>query len=115
MTSLNSYPARLPERIPDTVYPFRVPGSQIFGQGAVERIGDEAKRLGAQRALVITDPGVARAGIAGRVRELLEQAGITTGLYDQVEPEPSVARVERALAAVNAAAAGGAYDVLVGV
>ncbi len=106
-------PFRLPERIPDSVYPFRVPSSQVFGAGAVERVADEAKRLGAKRALVITDPGVAKAGIAGRVRELLEAAGMATGVYDQVEPEPSVASVERALDALQQA--GGGYDVLVGV
>src|SRR5262245_15327170 len=102
---------RLPERVPDTVYPFRVPQSQIFGAGAIERIGDEAKRLGVTRALVVTDPGVAKAGIAGRVRELLEAAGVKTGLYDQVEPEPSVASVERAVDALK----DGGYDVIVGV
>jgi alcohol dehydrogenase len=107
---------RLPERVPDVVYPFRVPGSQIFGAGAVERVGDEAKRVGARQALVITDPGVAKAGIARRVQDLLEAAGIHTGLYDQVEPEPSVASVERALQALEAGTSGGeAYDVVVGV
>lgn len=111
MTSL-----RVPERIPDTVYPFRVPQSQIFGFGAVERVGEEAKRLGAQRALVVTDPGVAKTGIAGRVRELVEAAGIKTGVYDQVQPEPSIASVEQAFAAAQAGAPdGGAYDLLVGV
>src|SRR5919108_1831990 len=108
-------PMRVPERVPDAVFPFRVPPVQHFGPGAVERVGDEAQRLGARRALVITDPGVARAGIAGRVRELLEAAGVTTGIYDQVEPEPSVASVERAYDAARAGAAGAAYDLLVGV
>jgi alcohol dehydrogenase class IV len=107
---------RLPERVPDTVFPFRVPPAQFFGPGAVERVTEEARRLGARRALVITDPGVAKAGISGRVRELLEGAGIATGLYDQVEPEPSVASVERALAAAQGGAPdGAAYDLLVGV
>ncbi|MBI3972844.1 MAG: iron-containing alcohol dehydrogenase [Chloroflexi bacterium] len=107
---------RVPERVPDTVFPFRVPASQFFGPGAVERVGEEAQRLGARRALVITDPGVAKAGIAGRVRELLEAASIATGLYDQVEPEPSVASVERAFSAAQAGTAdGGAYDLVAGV
>lgn len=106
---------QLPERIPDGTFPFRVPPSQFFGYGAAERVGEEAKRLGARRALVITDPGVARAGVAGRVRELLEAGGIATGMYDQVEPEPSVASVERAFLAAQDGATSGAYDLLVGV
>ncbi len=108
-------PMHLPERIPDTVAPFRAPPSQLFGCGAVARAGEEARRLGATRALIISDPGVVKAGIAERVREALEGAGIATGLYDQVEPEPSVASVERALAALQAGGHGGAYDLLVGV
>src|SRR5437867_18937 len=43
---------RLPERQPDAVFPFRVPQTQIFGSGAVEKIGDECQRLGLHRALV---------------------------------------------------------------
>jgi alcohol dehydrogenase len=101
----------LPERIPDTVFPFRVPAAQFFGGGAVEKIADEAKRLGVRRALVVTDPGVANAGIADRVRGLLDASGVTTGLYDQVEPEPSVASVERAAETLT----GNGYDVIVGV
>ncbi|MGI8424524.1 MAG: iron-containing alcohol dehydrogenase [Chloroflexota bacterium] len=103
--------ATIPERRPDTVYPFRVPPALFFGAGAVELMGGESKRLGVARALVVTDPGVAKAGIAGHVRELLEVAGVTSGLYDQVETEPSVASVERAVAAAQS----GSYDVIVGV
>ncbi|HEU5318115.1 MAG TPA: iron-containing alcohol dehydrogenase [Chloroflexota bacterium] len=101
---------RLPERQPDAVFPFRVPPTQLFGTGAVEKIGDEAKRLGISRALVVTDPGVAKAGIAERVRELLDAAGVATAVYDGVEPEPSVASVERAVEA-----AGTEHDAIVGV
>src|SRR5688572_16839879 len=107
--------AAAPQRAPEAVFQFRVPPSHFFGSGAVERIGDEARRLGAQRALVITDPGVERTGIAARVRELLGAAGIATGLYAEVQPEPSVASVERATAAALGADGGTAYDLLVGV
>jgi alcohol dehydrogenase len=110
--------SQVPERIPDAVFPFRAPATQHFGRGAVERVGEEAGRLGARRALVITDPGVAKAGIAGRVRDLLAGAGIATGLYEDVEPEPSVASVERAFEVARGGAPGGAdgaYELLVGV
>src|SRR5688500_16626879 len=103
--------AGYPERRPDTVYPFRVPPAQLFGAGAVEQIGGEATRLGLARVLVVTDPGVAKAGIADRVRGLLDAAGLSTGLYDQVVPEPSVASVERAMAMASS----GSFDGIVGV
>ena len=69
-----------PERRPDTVYPFRVPPAQFFGAGAVEQLAGEAARLGLTRVLVVTDPGVAKTGIADRVRALLEAAGIDASL-----------------------------------
>jgi hydroxyacid-oxoacid transhydrogenase len=43
-----------------------------FGPGASEEAGWEMKRLGAGRVMVISDPGVVRAGITGKVREILE-------------------------------------------
>lgn len=107
---------QLPERIPDTVFPFRAPATQYFGAGAIERVADEARRLNARRALILSDPGVVKAGIAGRVQDLLEGAGIATGLYSAVEPEPSVASVERAYSAARGGAPDGVpYDLLVGV
>ena len=77
--------------------PFRAPATQHFGPGAVERVGG---RGGAPRRPA--GPGHLRprggqAGIAGRVRDLLEGAGVATALYAEVEPEPSVASIERAL------------------
>ena len=66
---------QVPGRIPESASPFRAPETQHVGRGAVERVGDEARRLGAARVLVVSDPGVARAGIATRVRDLLEGAG----------------------------------------
>jgi alcohol dehydrogenase class IV len=61
--------------------------------------------------LVVTDPGVASSGVAGHVRDLLEAAGIATGVYDRVPAEPSVASVEVAFEAWRA----GNYDAVVGV
>ena len=62
-----------------------------FGAGAVGQVAEEVRRVAASRVLVVTDPGVAGSGVAGHARDLLEAAGITTGIYDRVPPEPSVA------------------------
>lgn len=101
--------------------PFTQPASLrlppvTFGAGSVAHVPDEVRRAGASRVLVVTDPGVAAAGVAARVRDLLEAAGIATGLYDRVPAEPSVASVEVAYDAWRAGAPhGGAYDAVVGV
>jgi alcohol dehydrogenase class IV len=82
-----------------------------FGAGSVGQVAEEARRVAATRVLVVTDPGVASSGVAGHVRDLLEAAGIVTGVYDRVPAEPSVASVEVAFEAWRA----GNYDAVVGV
>ena len=39
-----------------------------YGSGAADEAGWELKRLGVERALLVTDPGVAATGHPGRVR-----------------------------------------------
>ena len=55
------------------------------GPGALAQLPDEIRKLGGTRVALITDPGVARAGLADRVRAA---AGCELALFDQVEPEP---------------------------
>ena len=47
-----------------------------YGRGASEEVGWEVKRLGVNRVMLISDPGVIEAGITPRIRELIEDAGI---------------------------------------
>ena len=61
-----------------------------FGAGAVEDAGWELKRLGVKRALLLTDPGIARIGIADRVRELIEAEGIEVVVWDRCRVEPTI-------------------------
>jgi alcohol dehydrogenase class IV len=82
-----------------------------FGAGTAGQVVEEVRRVSASRVLVVTDPGVAACGVAGRVRDLLEASGITTGLYDRVPAEPSVASVEVAFDAWRT----GNFDAVVGV
>lgn len=61
-----------------------------FGAGAVQDAGWELKRLGVKRALLLTDPGIAKLGIADRVRELIEAEGIEVVVYDSCRVEPTI-------------------------
>jgi alcohol dehydrogenase class IV len=38
----------------------------LFGAGVLQLLGEEARRLGVRRALVVSDPGVVAAGHAER-------------------------------------------------
>lgn len=77
---------------------FRSAGNIIFGNGAIENIGAEAVKLKATKALVLTDSGVMKTGIASRVKELLEKEQVEAKIFDRVEPEPSIESFEECLA-----------------
>ena len=64
------------------------PTSIVFGAGAVGKVAERVKLLGATRALVVCDAGVVKVGIAERVRGLLEAGGIAASVFDKVDPNP---------------------------
>ncbi|WP_459555656.1 iron-containing alcohol dehydrogenase [Lacunimicrobium album] len=67
----------------------------IFGPGSVLQIGSVVKSLNVSRVLLVTDPGIKKAGHEDRVKELLESSGLTINLYDQVTPNPTTDDVHR--------------------
>ncbi|HLL56787.1 MAG TPA: hydroxyacid-oxoacid transhydrogenase [Rubrobacteraceae bacterium] len=77
-----------------------------FGPGASEEAGWEMKRLGAGRVMIVSDPGVVRAGITGKVREIVEAEGIECEIFDRVHVEPTLESLQEA----TAFAADGGFD-----
>ncbi len=63
----------------------------VFGERAVEHL----RSMDAKRAAIITDKNMVKFGYADKVKEQLEKAGIKTTIFDEVEPEPSVATVKK--------------------
>ena len=88
----------------------RTPEWVFFGNGMVQKVGSEAKRLGAKRVMVLTDPGVKAAGLLERVKEPLKAEGLDFDVFDRVEPEPSI----QSLLEASAMAKKGKFDVFVG-
>ena len=72
----------------DKLSTFLASKKTILARGAVAQVGPEAKKLGASRALVVTDQGVVKAGLSEAVRESLSAAGLQVGVFDGVLPEP---------------------------
>ena len=81
-----------------------------FGFGAVELTGQEAVRLGAKHAFIITDPGVVAAGLVAPVVASLAAAGVAHTLYTHCPPNPDIDSVDAAAAAFRTSGA----DLLIG-
>jgi alcohol dehydrogenase class IV len=65
----------------------------VEGAGSAGRIPGLLREMGVQKPLVVTDPGLVRAGIAGTVTDILTGAGAAFALYGEVESNPSVQTV----------------------
>jgi alcohol dehydrogenase len=72
-----------------------------FGAGIVAELPAVLAEAGAGSAFVVTDPGVVRSGVAGRVVELLRDAGVAVQLHDAIEPNPGTALIGQGSAALR--------------
>jgi 4-hydroxybutyrate dehydrogenase len=77
----------------------------VFGDGAVKTTGAEAKRIGASRALLVTDKGVVKAGLLAPIEESLREAGLSSVVFDGVLPNPIESNVHDGVRAFNDAGA----------
>ncbi len=76
---------------------FYNPVKIISGENALDSLGYELKQLGAKRPLIITDQGVAAAGLIALVTAALAKAEIPAEvLYDRVPPDSSPQIVDQA-------------------
>jgi alcohol dehydrogenase len=78
----------------DSVHPFECPTRVFYGWGASDQIGERLFELGARRVLVVSDSGVAAAGIVDKVAGLISAAGLRVVCYTGVQPNPTVKNVE---------------------
>lgn len=60
----------------------------IFGVGARRKIGLYARNLNAKRVLLVSDPGVVKAGWVAEVLDDLEAVGVGSVLFTGVTPNP---------------------------
>ena len=73
---------------------FRTSHLILAGLGASDRLGQEAKGIGAKKALLVTDRGVVQSGTATKIKNLLEKEGIGVNVFDQVMSDPDTANAE---------------------
>jgi alcohol dehydrogenase class IV len=76
---------------------FLVPSVLIFGSGASEQIGEESRKLGGKKGLIITDEVLLKLGIVDGIKQSLNQAKIQFAVYSGVFTEPTVDFVQAGL------------------
>ncbi|GAB4420938.1 MAG: choline dehydrogenase [Anaerolineae bacterium] len=75
---------------------FEIPTVMKHGLGAINALADEAKALGMKRPLIVTDPGVVKAGLLDRTIKPLQAANLDYVVFDKVVPNPPIALVNEA-------------------
>ncbi|MBR9883849.1 MAG: iron-containing alcohol dehydrogenase [Oceanospirillales bacterium] len=67
----------------------------IFGSGARKMVGNYAKTFGAQRVMLVSDPGVVNAGWVLEIETLLHEQGLDVVRFTDVSPNPRTEEVMR--------------------
>ena len=70
-----------------------------FGRGAINALTDEVARRGYRKALIVTDSTLARCGVAAKVTDKLDAAGLAWDMFSDVIPNPTIAVVQQGLQA----------------
>jgi alcohol dehydrogenase len=83
------------------LFDFQLPTRIVFGPGSLSELGTVAASLSAKRVLVVSDPGIIKAGHAPRGIESLRATGLTVELFQGVAENPTTAHVDAGVVAAR--------------
>ena len=75
-------------------FEFTLPTKIVYGCGVLQRLAEEVTAAGGSKVLIVTDKGIAAAGIVTKVTDLLDEAGLPYTIYDGVEANPKDVNAE---------------------
>ena len=84
---------------------FFMPVQNIIGPGALDEALQIVGKMGFRKALIVTDPGLSKIGVANTVSDKLAAQGIPASVFDGAQPNPTVSNVNAGLEALKAAQA----------
>jgi alcohol dehydrogenase class IV len=67
-----------------------------FGAGSVAQLPEVVAGLNKKKVFIVTDPGVAAAGVLTKVEAILSSAGIQTASYTDIKPNPTTTLIDAA-------------------
>ncbi|APG24617.1 MULTISPECIES: iron-dependent methanol dehydrogenase [Syntrophotalea] len=73
----------------ETTYGFFIPSVTLMGPGCAKEVGPKAKELGAKKALLVTDAGLMKMGVADTIAGYVKAAGVDVVIYPGAEPNPT--------------------------
>ncbi|MFS2157616.1 L-threonine dehydrogenase [Pseudomonas sp. Pseusp122] len=76
---------------------FFIPSVNMMGIGSLNEAMDAIRKYGFRHALIVTDAGLAKAGVADKVATLLREQDINATIFDGAKPNPTVSNVEKGL------------------
>ena len=79
--------------------------TSYHGSGAICEIANEAKAHGFQKAFVCTDPDLIKFGVAAKVTDVLDKAGLAYEIYSDIKANPTIENVQHGVAAFKNAQA----------
>ena len=74
-------------------YKFFTPTHLIFGDGCSSEVGKRVKELGGTKALLVTDRGLERTGLAAKIKASLLAEGVQVVVYNEVAENPTTHNV----------------------
>jgi alcohol dehydrogenase class IV len=94
----------------NTTSRFFTPQTIVSGINALNSVAEEIKKLGGTKVLVVTDPGVVEAGLTKPLLDLIKSENIGVDIFDDVNPDPELAKVEACVALIKA----GGHNLVIG-
>ncbi len=82
-------------------FSYEMPTRVEFGRGTALKVGDEVRRLGCSRALLLSDNGVKNAGLLDGIQQALHSSSVPCELFLDIEPNPKDRNVAAAAEAVR--------------
>lgn len=79
--------------------------TSYHGKGAISNIADEVKGRSFKKCFVCTDPDLLKFGVAQKVTDVLDNAGIQYSVYSNIKANPTVENVQSGVEAFKAAQA----------
>jgi len=76
---------------------FYIPPVLVIGSGASEQVGEESRKLGVKKGLIVTDEVLLKLGTLDNIQRALSQAKVQFAIYSGVFTEPTVEFVQEGL------------------